>query len=239
MQENGPITYMRCINFEESILACCRHYLDCSLCKQILCFRTFEAMSSHNYLSLLLLLLDRFQFGSFQNSIELMEVETCDKPLAVISNNVIRCCDSPTQMHLKYLFKYLQALQAQNCSKFVQECRTRRYAFTEYADLVYLKFCNRSKLESKCFDDVRKIAGAEHTATWRDVAKSVDTFQLKGEDLINPCVQVAMLDRASTTHSRFHEVFAAVPFCSVIWCGFDEDLFEINKLSLWTCIPTK
>ena len=139
-----------------------------------------------------------------------------------------------------YLWAYLDALKSYDFSQFVQECQEQTYAFTEFTYLVYLKFCNRSKLETRCFDGLQNIVDREKmSSTWNDLIHNMNLLQIDDADLINPCLQVAMLNKAILTQSRFHEVIALVPFCSVVWCGFDEDVFIHRDATSWICIPNK
>ena len=57
---------------------------------------------------------------------------------------------------------------------------------------------------------------------------------------MNPCVQVAMYDIDVGGHGHFFEIVEPiVPFCSFVWCGFDEDVFINQKVSTWTCMSSR
>ena len=155
--------------------------------------------------------------------------------------NLQRCCNS-TGPDFAFLSTYLEALRMQNCSKFVKECQKQTYALTEFTQLVHLKFCNRTEMITRCYDYLRTIVGfedAESLSAWNNLTQSLDILHVNYEDLVNPCLQVALLDKALATNDHFHEIMNTVPFYEVVWCGFSEDLFKAKDVSLWNCIPKR
>ena len=124
----------------------------------------------------------------------------------------------------------------------MEECEKQTYALTEFTQLVYLRFCNRTEMITKCYDDLRTIVGSkdeESLSAWNNLTRSLDILLMNNENLVNPCLQVALLDKASATNNRFHEIINTVPFYEVVWCGFSEDLFKAKDVSVWNCIPTR
>ena len=152
-----------------------------------------------------------------------------------------RCCNS-TGPDFAYLSTYLEALRVRNCSKFVEECQKQTYALTEFTLLVYLRFCNRTEMITKCHDYLRTIVGSkdeESLSAWNNLTQSLEILIINNEDLANPCLQVALLDKASAANGHFYEIIAAVPFYEVVWCGFSEDLLKAKHVSVWNCIPKR
>ena len=163
-------------------------------------------------------------FGSMQDTTEPPDTFSADDEPR--QNSINLTSENGKANPEGYLWTYLDALKSYDSSQFSQECQEQTYAFTEFTQLVYLRFCNGSKLEKRCFDNLRNIVDRKNVLnTWNDLIHNVNLPQIDDADLINPCLQVAMLDKAILTQSRFHEVIALVPFCSVVWCGFDEDVF--------------
>lgn len=142
-----------------------------------------------------------------------------------------------------YLYEYLAILKSLQCPQFQTECQQQTYAFTEFTNLMYLRFCDQIKLEDKCLETlkklVRKYSSENVTATtWNDVVDVVDSIsRFKNEDLKNSCLQIAMFK--TKNDSQFVEIIdVVVPFCSIVWCGFDEMVFH-QDVSLWTCLKPR
>ena len=177
------------------------------------------------------------------------DLEDCESSLDGSTNYSLCYCNSSLQdirafsnTNWRYLSTYLATLRAQNYTQFTQECQQQTYAFTEFTELVYLRFCNRSEMLRRCFDELRDFEqnhtiGVISETTWEELIQNIVILQIKSENLANACFQVALLDKAPKTQARFHEMAAAVPFCSMVWCGFDEDVFNARDVTFWTCIP--
>ena len=137
---------------------------------------------------------------------------------------------------------YLEILKSRECSQFEQECRRRTFGFTNFTELVYLRYCNSSELQRRCINDVRNIVEQNvdtRFPSWDILLQHLDPTVLSADELIRPCIQVAMLDQVSTSRGNFFEMTALAPFCDVIACGFDKRVFVARDVSLWTCIPTE
>ena len=135
---------------------------------------------------------------------------------------------------------YLGNLKSVDCSEFARECEKQTFAVSEFSKLIYLRFCNRSEMEARCYDDLQKVVNPQNSSTsWENLIRKLNFNQITNEDLTNPCLQVSMLDKALETGSRFYEIFDVIPFCDFIWCGFAEDIITTRAVSLWTCTPSK
>ena len=146
----------------------------------------------------------------------------------------------------RYLSTFLESLQTWNCPQFEQECKRRTFNYTDFTSLMYLRFCNRSQMEEQCYDDIQTIVAKQNTtsrATTRkfdELVSKLDLISLNNQDLMNPCLQVAMYDIDSGGHGHFHEIIEPiVPFCAFVWCGFDENVFINQKVTPWTCMPSR
>ena len=146
----------------------------------------------------------------------------------------------------RYLTTFLESLQTWRCPQFKQECERRTFDYNDFTSLIYLRFCNRSQMEAQCYDDIFNIAtkqnnGIENkTNTFNQLVSNLNLDALSDEDLMNPCVQVAMYDSDSGSQGHYHEIIEPiVPFCSFVWCGFDENIFTKKHLSPWTCMPSR
>ena len=185
------------------------------------------------------------QSGYSQNQSEFRSMVVRKFSSDTTSNSTSYCSDTQAselsfEMVPGYLSRYLETLRIQNCSQFLQECRTQVYASTQFSKLVYLRFCNRSQLEERCFDEIHKIVQPNNPqTTWRNLIQGLNNRRIDNENLVSPCLQVATLDKASLTNGYFHEVMATVPFCSLVWCGFDEDTFIGKEITLWNCIASR
>ena len=165
----------------------------------------------------------------------------------------LECCQTVTRnyytkvaSHDRYLSTFLESLQTWNCPQFKQECKSRTFNYTVFTALIYLRFCNRSQMEEQCYNDIQSIVTKQNTAfqattsTFDELVSKLNMILLNNQDLMNPCVQVAMYDIGSGGHGHFHEIIEPiVPFCSLIWCGFDENVFINQKVTPWTCIPSR
>ena len=157
---------------------------------------------------------------------------------------VIRNYYSKVMSHDRYLSTFLESLQTWNCPQFKQECERGTFNYTDFSSLMYLRFCNRSEMKERCYNDIESIVTKQNTtfqtttSTFDELVSKLDLISLNNQDLRKPCVQVAMYDIDVGGHGHFHEIIEPiVPFCSFVWCGFDENVFRNQKVSPWTCMP--
>ena len=165
----------------------------------------------------------------------------------------LKCCQtvmrnyySKAATHDRYLSTFLESLQTWNCPEFEQECERRTFNYTDFTAVMYLRFCNRSQMEERCYSDIQSIVSKQsttfqtNTSTFEKLVSKLNLSCLNNEDLLNPCLQVAVYDIDSRGHGHFHEIIEPiVPFCSFVWCGFDENVFISQEVLPWTCIPSK
>ena len=173
-----------------------------------------------------------------------------------ISNQTteLECCKSVVYYYYhpnfeprnRYLTTFLESLQNWNCPQFEQECERRTFDYNDFTSLIYLRFCNRSQMEAQCYDDISSIVTKQNngiqtkTNTFNHLVSKLILNALSDEDLMNPCVQVAMYNNDSGSQGHYHEIIEPdLPFCSFVWCGFDENIFTKKRASLWTCIPCR
>ena len=140
------------------------------------------------------------------------------------------------------LSQFLDNLKEQESLLLAEECKLRTYAFTEFSDLVYSRICNRTEFEEKCIADIRQAVQNQcknsiKRESWNATLQKIDFLLLRDEELRKPCLQVAMLDRSPG--AAYQEVRSVAPFCSPIWCGFTEEIFNKTHVSLWTCMPRR
>ena len=101
-------------------------------------------------------------------------------------------------------------------------------------------------MESQCHDDISRLVAKQNTnvettsRTFSQLVSKLNLIILTEKELINPCVQVAMYDKDLKRQGRYHEIIEpAVPFCSFVWCGFDENVFTKKLVAPWTCMPSR
>ena len=167
------------------------------------------------------------------------ELECCETVLHNFYN-------SKLESHNRYLSTFLESLQTWNCPHFEQECKRRTFNYTEFTSLIYLRFCNRSRMEAQCYNDILHLAIKQKNvsqrtkSTFDELISNLNLITLSEEDLMNPCVQVAMYDSDSESQGHYHEIVEPnVPFCTFVWCGFKENFFIKNNVSLWTCLTSR
>ena len=167
-----------------------------------------------------------------------IELECCQTVVSDYYTNVAS--------HHRYLSSFLESLQTWNCPQFKQECERRTFNYTDFTSLMYLRFCNRSQMEEQCYDDIYAMVTKQNTtfrattSAFNELVSNLDLISLNNQDLMNPCVQVAMYDINMGDHGHFHEIIEpVVPFCLFVWCGFDENIFINQKVSTWTCLPNR
>ena len=167
-----------------------------------------------------------------------------------IDNN--ECCDQVVKQYYKtwssrfYLSSFLEILHRRNCPQFKQECKRRTFNFTDFTSLMYSRFCNRSQMEEQCYDDIRSMVIKQNNAiettrrTFDELVLKLDLSILSNEDLMNPCVQVAMYNADPRGRGQYYEVInSKVPFCEAVWCGLDKDIASSKHISDWSCMPTR
>ena len=158
-------------------------------------------------------------------------------------------CDyyySKRKSRIGYLSTFLATLQACRCPQFQQECERQTFTYTDFTSLIYLRFCNRSLMEAKCYDDILSIvtkqnSGVQTKATkYSQLVSRLNLLTLSEEDLIKPCVQVTMYDSDTGRQGQYHEIIEPfVPFCSFVWCGFNENAFTKKDIAPWTCLSSR
>ena len=114
--------------------------------------------------------------------------------------NVVNNYYTNVSSHDRYLSTFLESLQTWNCPQFDQECKRRTFNYTDFTSLMYLRFCNRSQMEERCYDDIQTMMTKQNTtsrattSTFDEFVSKLDLISLNNQDLMNPCVQVAMYD---------------------------------------------
>ena len=173
-----------------------------------------------------------------------------------ISNGTteLECCESiicdyyysKRKSRIGYLSTFLASLQTCKCPQFQQECERPTFNYTDFTSLIYLRFCNRSLMEAKCYDDILSImtkqnSGVQTTANkYSQLVSKLNLLTLSEEDLMNPCVQVGMYDSDSGRRGQYHEIIEPfVPFCSFVWCGFNENVLIQKSVTPWTCMSSR
>ena len=141
-----------------------------------------------------------------------------------------------------YLTTFLKNLKTWNYGEFEKECQRKSFAFTAFSNLIYLKFCDQTKFEQKCYRSlqsvVKKQVGEEISFSWNETVKKLDMYTITDEEILDPCIQASMYDE-NNNPEQFHEVISIVPFCDVTWCGFDRIIFEAKSISSWTCMSQR
>ena len=165
----------------------------------------------------------------------------------------LECCNITVQQYYlnwdrgsHYLTTFLNTLQTWECPQFKEECEKETFAYTDFTELVYLTFCERSLMETQCRDDllqeVEKQSGnLAESFSFTELAQSLNSSEISDGDLIKPCLQVAMLVANEPSSGRFQEIINPLaPLCSsFIWCGFDQNVITSRDISMWTCMPSE
>jgi len=123
-----------------------------------------------------------------------------------------------------YLTNYLEILKKLNCSNFQNQCESRLYSITPFAELIYDQICDRDVLIEKCFQTVKNSVKS-NKSTWNTLLP--DLIDLPQLDLKDPCIQVALYDniiiKKGYSFGEFEEVKEfLLPFCEPIFCGVDK-----------------
>ena len=137
---------------------------------------------------------------------------------------------------------FLEILKSRNCSQFEHECRRRTFGFTNFTELVYLRYCNSTEMERRCIDEIQNIVERRTDTlfpSWKILLDNLDPVSSSSDELLQPCVQIAMLDQFPSSRGNFFELTAIPPFCEVVWCGFDKSVLLTRDFSVWKCIPSE
>lgn len=138
-----------------------------------------------------------------------------------------------------YLTTYFEKLKIWRCPQYEQECRNKTYAFNDFSRLVYAHNCNQSSLEQECASAVKSAIGKPSIVSWNDVINDINSSELSFEQLIEPCVQIALYQSKTGGDGHFHEVVDVfIPFCGISWCGYDSSTVYSRSISSWTCMST-
>ncbi|XP_039261707.2 uncharacterized protein LOC120337872 [Styela clava] len=140
-----------------------------------------------------------------------------------------------------YITTLLERLERWQCEEFKMECTARTYNFTTFTDLVYDKFCDRRSMEFKCKSVVTsavedyEFLDSSEKLEWMTLANSLVSSKMKIHDVIKPCIQIAIFDSNSGGVGRIHEIVEPyLPFCGLLWDGYDIDTAENVTVSAWT-----
>ena len=205
----------------------------CELCCIILMLFTFPkpvCLQNHSMTTFC-----SFDGGSKVRKSFSLQLQSC-------CNIVIESVYTEWTINQNSLSTFLEILKTRNCPQFEQECQRRTFAFTNFTQFVYLRYCNYTEMQQKCFKEIEGIVGKNNSlanSTWASLIQNLDVLSLSTNELISPCVQTSMLDRVSISGKSFYEMTALVPFCNVVWCGFEVDVYGVDDTSLWTCIPSE
>ena len=194
---------------------------------------------------------DLYHLNSFPN------ISKCQYATGLTVGNrttELECCEtvvhdyyySKRKPHNGYLSTFLESLHTWKCPQFQQECKRRTFNYTDFTSLMYLRFCNRSQMEAQCYNDILSIVTKQNngiqikTGKFSQLVSKLNLNTLSEEDLMNPCVQVGMYDSDSRNQSAYYEIIkTTVPFCSFVWCGFDENTFTKKNVTAWTCMSRR
>ena len=193
---------------------------------------------------------DLHQLNCFQNSSKCLHSALLTEDN---STTELACCETVVQdyystrkLYNGYLSTFLATLQTWKCPQFQQECKRPTFNYTDFTSLIYLRFCNRSLMEAKCYDDILSIVTKQNsevqttTIKYSQLVSKLNLLTLSEEDLMKPCVQVAMYDGDAGRPGHYHEIIELfVPFCSFVWCGFDENVFIKKNVAPWTCLSSR
>lgn len=132
-----------------------------------------------------------------------------------------------------FLTRYLQTLKSWNCSEQLEdECNQKSFAFNEFTKNIYLLFCNKTKLEEKCFPVLQDYMTDKNITS--DLFSFLDSVKLKSTVTTDSCIQAAVYE---TNSSEFVEIINTFLVANpVVWCGFNVETVKENDLSAWTCI---
>ena len=164
--------------------------------------------------------------------------------------NELRCCELVVNSFSEepnHLSIYLNYLQVHNCPQLTVECHERILGVTPYTTYVYTRFCNASAFEAMCNKIIQNLTMKQFTKhlsltkSWKNMVLYVDFLALKKEELMDPCIQIAMLEKEIILGSEynFNEIKTITPFGGITWCGFSEQIIKAKSISPWTCIDKR
>ena len=181
--------------------------------------------------------------SSFESSCEFID----ENNFMQNRNLTLDCCSFSVRIFYREwsrgrrsLSTFLNNLKSWQCPQFDEECKRQTFAYNDFTKFVYLKFCQPFKLEKKCFNNLQTVHQKEavnnSSLEWKNLIR-INYSKLNANNLLDPCVQVGMLESAQKQKRVFYEVIEAfVPFCSFVWCGFDETILKSKEISVWTCM---
>ena len=179
---------------------------------------------------------------------------------------VLKCCKRTVSQYERYwagrslpLNRYLATLKEWNCPQFQQECKRKLFAFNEFTKLMYDYFCNYTLFVNECIKNVSdiieisrkhskqknlldldsKMNGATLLSRWKILLSYIYPSQMSIDDLLNPCVQVAQLDKEKESTDGFQEIIDfGIPSCPVAWCGIGAEALKFHPISIWNCLSS-
>lgn len=144
-----------------------------------------------------------------------------------------------------YLTTYLTTLKKWKCGQFKTECKNPTYAFNEFTELVYKRFCNITEYRSKCAAEIisniinegkMKPNGVITNENWTRLIAQFDAETLSSQNLQKPCLQVAMFDKVGV--GRYFEVIHPhIPFHTLVWSGINVRTAQLFQISAWNYAP--
>nr|XP_039254652.1 D(1B) dopamine receptor-like [Styela clava] len=137
-----------------------------------------------------------------------------------------------------YLQKFFEQLKASKCPQLKEVCDEMLYSrFSEYSRLVYAFHCNPEKFIKECDQVIPPGRQIPSDDTCDHVRYNMTSSEFTTEELVKPCMQVAMYGSISGGFGYYHEVIDVyVPFCDISWCGFDGKTIEERGLTSWDCM---
>nr|XP_039254740.1 uncharacterized protein LOC120331682 [Styela clava] len=197
--------------------------------------------------------------GSSDDEIVQVNLETQEKkkikcpfhgPYVSVLNNrteELNCCefivdDFPYDWYTGgyYLHTFFEKLKLWKCPEFGKVCDDRLYArFSEFSNLVYKYHCDQDEFRETCKSVVADARKVSSELSWDVVTANMISSEFKLEDLVKPCMQVAIYGSRSGGYGYYHEVVDAfAPFCDISWCGFDAKTIEERGITSWDCITS-
>ena len=181
--------------------------------------------------------------GSAQNTTELKEL-CVYAPGFQFENSTINenCCDYVVKRFnmqwrgRRYLTNYLENIKSWNCSQFYQECSDPTFDFTDFTRTTYKYFCDYEEFQAVCTQDLEDIIGVRISpSNWSASVNLINTTQLSFDELLNPCVQVAVYERetAAKVYNFTEVVNVAIPTCGWIWYGFGTGVVQDRSITPW------
>ena len=165
----------------------------------------------------------------------------------------LKCCEIVVKNYYKewslqnrYLSTFLDTLLTWKCPQLKEECQRKSFNYTKFSSLMYSRFCDPHKFVDKCHSNLWKILRKQNgnvftnTKTWTETVSRLDLNSFSDQDLLDPCLQVALYDVDSSGHGHYQEIIEPiVAFCSFVWCGFDDRTAQSRQAAAWTCMPNK